>query len=72
MTQAVLDTNAKYRESSLADLYDPDRMPRDLLLAHRKLDRAVDRCYRTKGFKDELDRLDWLFHLYKEKTEGTI
>ena len=40
--QAVLDTRAKYPDSSLADLYDPLTMPPDLVKAHQALDKAVD------------------------------
>ena len=43
--QAVLDARAAHPRSTLADLYDPDIMPPDLVKAHRKLDRIVDRMY---------------------------
>ncbi|MGM3304969.1 type IIL restriction-modification enzyme MmeI [Anabaena sp. WFMT] len=39
---AVLDTRSKYPDSSLADLYDPQTMPPDLVKAHQTLDKAVD------------------------------
>ena len=39
--QAILDVRAKYPDSSLADLYDPNLMPFDLLQAHRDNERAV-------------------------------
>ncbi|MFM7362956.1 MAG: type IIL restriction-modification enzyme MmeI, partial [Cuspidothrix sp.] len=35
--QTVLDTRAKYPDSSLADLYDPLTMPPDLVKAHQIL-----------------------------------
>jgi hypothetical protein len=65
----LIEVRKQFSSSTLADLYDPDTMPRDLLLAHRTLDRAVDRCYRNKGFRNDLERLDWLFSLYKVKME---
>lgn len=49
--QAILDARAKYPESSLADLYDPNTMPYDLLEAHRANDRAVMAAY---GFSMKL------------------
>jgi hypothetical protein len=55
---------------SLADLYDPNTMPKMLNDAHRKLDRAVDRCYRTQPFSSELNRLEFLFNLYKNYTQN--
>ena len=64
--QAVLDTRAKYRDTTLADLYDPDTMPEELRVAHQILDRAVDRLYRRKRFSSELERAEHLFTLYKK------
>ncbi|AKV68148.1 MULTISPECIES: DNA methyltransferase [Microcystis] len=66
--QAVLDTRAKYPDSSLADLYDPLTMPPDLLKAHQKLDKAVDLCYRPQPFTSELNRIEYLFELYEKLT----
>ncbi|MCL1892856.1 MAG: hypothetical protein FWG02_01300 [Holophagaceae bacterium] len=45
LAQAVLDARALYPRSSLADLYDPLIMPKELLKAHRALDRAVVKLY---------------------------
>jgi hypothetical protein len=63
--QAVLDTRAKYPDSSLADLYDPLTMPPDLVKAHQTLDKAVDLCYRPQPFVNELSRIEFLFSLYE-------
>jgi hypothetical protein len=63
--QAVLDTRAKYPDSSLADLYDPRTMPPDLVKAHQILDKAVDLCYRPQAFTNELNRIEFLFGLYE-------
>lgn len=67
--QAVLDIRAKYREASLADLYDPNAMPRDLLNAHRAVDEAVDACYGSRRFRTDLERLEFLFDLYRQYTD---
>lgn len=45
LAQGVLDARAKFPESSLADLYDPQTMPPELLKSHEKLDRAVMKLY---------------------------
>ena len=66
--QAVLDTRAKYPDSSLADLYDPVTMPPDLVKAHQTLDKAVDLCYRPQPFVSELNRIEYLFSLYEALT----
>jgi len=63
--QKVLDTRAKYPDSSLADLYDPLTMPPDLVKAHQALDKAVDLCYRPQPFVSELNRIEYLFSLYE-------
>lgn len=62
--QAVLDARTKFPNSSFADLYDPRSMPAALAKAHRELDMAVDRCYRTKKFGSDQERLTFLFELY--------
>ena len=67
--QAVLDARADYPDSTLADLYDPNTMPKKLLDAHRALDSAVDACYGKKKFSTELERVEFLFGLYKELTK---
>ena len=70
--QGVLDERDKYPESSLADMYDPLTMPPRLVKAHNVLDRAVDKCYRGKAFGSEMERLEYLFGLYKACTEPLI
>lgn len=67
--RAILDARAKFPDATLADLYDPLSMPKELLYAHRANDEAVDACYGTKRFKNELERLEFLFDLYRQYTE---
>lgn len=64
--QAVLDTRAKYPNSSLADLYDPLLMPADLLKAHKAVDKAVDAAYGRTKFATEAERVAFLFELYEQ------
>jgi type I restriction-modification system DNA methylase subunit len=70
--QKVLDTRAKYPDSSLADLYDPLTMPPDLVKAHQALDKAVDLCYRPQPFVSELNRIEYLFSLYEALSEPLL
>ena len=70
--QKVLDIRVEFADSSLADLYDPDAMPKQLLDAHRALDAVVDLCYRPASFKTELERLKFLFDLYRNYTEPLV
>jgi hypothetical protein len=64
----VLKAREEFKNESLADLYDPIAMPKKLVDAHNKLDKAVDLCYRPQPFPTELSRLEFLFDLYKKYT----
>ena len=64
--QAVLNIREEYKGSTLADLYASGFMPKELAKAHRALDKAVERCYRSKPFVNEQDRLVFLFDLYEK------
>lgn len=65
--QAVLDARALYPDCSLADLYDPDVMPPELVNAHAKLDAAVEQAY-GRTFADDGERVAYLFDLYRQLT----
>jgi hypothetical protein len=67
--QGVLDARAKFPDSTLADLYDPNAMPKILLDAHAAVDAAVDACYGSRRFKTDLERLEFLFDLYRQYTD---
>jgi hypothetical protein len=67
--QAVLDARKEFPHSSLADLYDPNTMPPSLRKAHDALDKAVDKAYRATAFKNERERVEFLFNRYLELTE---
>lgn len=63
--QSVLDARAAFANQTLADLYDPLAMPKQLRDAHVKLDRAVDKCYRSTPFSSDRQRVEFLFGLYE-------
>lgn len=68
----LLGMRKKYENTPLGDLYNPILMPKELTLAHRKIDVAVDRCYRQKPFQTEVHRLRYLFNLYSTYTKKNI
>jgi hypothetical protein len=70
--QAVLDARAARPDSTLGDIYDPLCMPADLAMVHELLDRAVDRCYRSKPFANERKRVEFLFSLHERLTARLI
>jgi len=54
--------------ATLANLYGLLTMPAVLVKAHRALDRAVDRCYRSEPFPSDRHRVEYLFALYEKLT----
>ena len=68
----MLDARAQFPDSSLADLYDPLTMPPALVKAHQKLDAAVDKAYELcggrKNYKNDAERVAFLFELYQQYT----
>ena len=66
--EEVLLTRADYPEKTLAELYDPDKMPDPLLEAHHTLDDIVDSCYPGYPFANDEARLECLFKLYEKMT----
>jgi hypothetical protein len=66
--QAVIDTRNNHPGATLADLYDPLAMPRDLVEAHQKLDREVLIAYGLKASATESEILANLFTRYSALT----
>ncbi|MBQ6209318.1 MAG: class I SAM-dependent DNA methyltransferase [Prevotella sp.] len=66
--EEVLITRGYYPEKTLAELYDPDKMPQDLREAHAKLDDIVESCYPGYPFATDEARLECLFKLYEKMT----
>lgn len=69
---AILDEREKYSQKTLAQLYDPDKMPEGLKKAHQNLDFAIEQCYRTKPFANDEERLEYLFKMYEEMTSKEV
>lgn len=70
LAQDILDIRDLYPDKSLADLYDPDKMPSDLLNAHKELDKAVEDAYGIDFNGDEEKIVSHLFKLYADATKG--
>jgi len=65
----IIDERQKHSEKTLAQLYDPDKMPEGLKEAHHQNDLAVERCYRSTPFNSDEERLEYLFKLYEKMIE---
>lgn len=63
---AILDERAKHPSKTMAQLYNPTTMPKGLLQAHQELDIAIEQCYRLQPFKNDTERLEYLFKQYEE------
>ena len=57
--------------ATIADLYDPDKMPADLREAHERNDEVLERIYIGRRFKNDTERLEKLFELYTKMTAGS-
>lgn len=68
--QEILRIREKYSEKTMAELYDPDKMPKDLLDAHHSLDMVIESCYRKKPFENDEQRLAHLFKMYEMMTNN--
>ena len=66
LAKNILRARASNSGKTLAELYDPDKMPDNLRQAHQALDAAVDKLYRDKPFSDGLERVEHLFGLYEK------
>jgi len=66
LAEEVLLVREDYPDKSLSKLYDPNEMPEPLREAHKALDRAVEKLYRDKPFRDATERLEHLFARYEK------
>lgn len=56
--------------ATIADLYDPEKMPDDLRRAHEENDDLLERIYIGRRFRNDTERLEKLFDLYTKMTAG--
>ena len=56
--------------ATIAELYDPEKMPEDLRRAHERNDEVLERIYIGRRFKNDTERLEKLFNLYTKMTSG--
>ena len=56
--------------ATIADLYDPEKMPDNLRDAHERNDEVLERIYIGRRFKNDTERLEKLFELYSKMIEA--
>ena len=54
--------------ATIADLYDPEKMPENLRAAHDRNDEVLERIYIGRRFKNDTERLEKLFEMYTKMT----
>jgi len=54
--------------ATIAELYEPDKMPQNLHDAHDRNDEVLERIYIGRRFKNDTERLEKLFELYTKMT----
>jgi hypothetical protein len=57
--------------ATIAELYDPEKMPDDLRAAHDRNDEVLERIYIGRRYKNDTERLEKLFDLYSKMTSST-
>lgn len=65
----ILMMRENHTEMTLAQMYDPDKMPDDLHKAHDENDLLVEHLYQNKIFQSDEERLAKLFEMYEELTK---
>ncbi|HET7576246.1 MAG TPA: DNA methyltransferase [Sphingomicrobium sp.] len=68
--QDILLAREAHFPATIADLYDPEKMPDDLRQAHENNDEVVERIYIGRRFRNDTERLERLFDLYTKLTSG--
>lgn len=66
--EEILIARERHFPATIANLYDPDKMPEDLRQAHERNDEVLERIYIGRRFKNDTERLEKLFELYTKMT----
>ena len=66
--EAILLAREAHFPATIADLYDPEKMPDNLRAAHDRNDETLERIYIGRRFKNDTERLEKLFEMYTKMT----
>lgn len=69
--EGILLAREAHFPATIADLYDPEKMPADLREAHERNDEVLERIYIGRRFRNDTERLEKLFDLYSKMTTRT-
>ena len=62
----ILEVREKYSDKTLSQIYDPEKMPKDLFLAHKELDDFMDKIFKLKINSTEKDKIQTLIDEYQK------
>ena len=68
----VIEAREAFPDKTLAELYDPKKMPGGLRAAHTRLDDAVDTLFSKTGFASDVERLKLLQTRYELLTTSAV
>lgn len=68
--ETILLAREAHFPATIAELYDPARMPANLKAAHERNDEVLERIYIGRRFRNDTERLEKLFEMYATMTEG--
>ena len=66
--EAILLAREAHFPATIADLYDPEKMPENLRAAHDRNDETLERIYIGRRFRNDTERLEKLFEMYTKMT----
>ncbi|WP_347918523.1 DNA methyltransferase [Paracoccus marcusii] len=66
--EGILLAREAHFPATIADLYDPEKMPENLRQAHDRNDETLERIYIGRRFKNDTERLERLFEMYTKMT----
>ncbi|WP_417809858.1 class I SAM-dependent DNA methyltransferase [Thioclava sp.] len=66
----ILKCRYSHYPKTIAELYDPDKMPDDLRAVHRENDDLLEKMYIGRPFRNDTERLEKLFKLYAAKVKA--
>jgi hypothetical protein len=66
---AILRCRYGHYPATIADLYDPDKMPDDLRAVHKANDDLLESMYIGRPFRNDTERLEHLFKLYAARVK---
>ena len=66
--EGILLAREAHFPATIADLYNPEKMPADLRAAHDHNDEVLERIYIGRRFRNDTERLEKLFEMYTKMT----